>query len=261
MPEYRPIKIRIWVDDWFNSLNIEERLFWIFLLTNNYFHISGIYEIPMSHLCVLSGCPNALKIIERFKNDKKIDYKNGWILIKNYLRNNNRNINKQDKITKSIITYISENKQLIKLFNLENDNSYMSFIRLINEISMNHQRHMVKVIKNKVIKIKDNSLQDKPVVSEIIPNLLEDKQKHIQIIGLWARAKKIVFTGKNHQRSFIRRNLRAAQNLVPYDLNRIMEVMAYLIRNADFKSTLESVGKFIDEDLTKLNNKPKVIIL
>ena len=107
---------------------------------------------------------------------------------------------------------------------------------------------------------KNNTLQATPA-EEIIPDLINDKQKHIQIIGLWARAKKINFTGKAHQQSFIRRNLRAAQNLVPYDIDRIMETMAYLIKNADFKSTLESVGKFIDEDLVKLYNKNKTIII
>jgi len=113
--------------------------------------------------------------------------------------------------------------------------------------------------KEKIEKIEKN-LQATPA-EEIIPDLLNDKQKYIQIIGLWARAKKINFTGKAHQQSFIRRNLRAAQNLVPYDINRIMETMAYLIKNADFKSTLESVGKFIDEDLVKLHNKNKTIII
>jgi len=108
--------------------------------------------------------------------------------------------------------------------------------------------------------IQKTILQAKPA-EEIIPDLINDKQKHIQIIGLWARAKKINFTGKAHQQSFIRRNLRAAQNLVPYDIDRIMETMAYLIKNADFKSTLESVGKFIDEDLVKLYNKNKTIII
>ena len=99
----------------------------------------------------------------------------------------------------------------------------------------------------------EKSLQATPA-EEIIPDLINDKQKHIQIIGLWARAKKINFTSKAHQQSFIRRNLHAAQNLVPYNINQIIEVMGYLIKNADFKSTLESVGKYIDEDLSKLNN-------
>jgi hypothetical protein len=87
---------------------------------------------------------------------------------------------------------------------------------------------------------------------EKLPDLLKDNQKHIQIIGLFARAKKIDFADREQQTSFIRRNLRAAQNLKPYQPARVAEVMKYLIDNADFKWTLETVGKYIDDDLTKL---------
>ena len=113
---------------------------------------------------------------------------------------------------------------------------------------------------NKVIKDnKDNNKDNKDIApasgAEAIPDLLKDKQKHIRIIGLWARAKKITFTSKDHQKIYIRRNLRAARDLAPYETKRIIEVMAYLIKNADFKATLETVGKFIDEDLSKLKIK------
>uniref|UniRef100_A0A6H1ZM64 Putative DNA binding, helix-turn-helix domain containing protein n=1 Tax=viral metagenome TaxID=1070528 RepID=A0A6H1ZM64_9ZZZZ len=109
---------------------------------------------------------------------------------------------------------------------------------------------------------KDNTVKvlQAELAGDVIPDLLKDKQKHIQIIGLWAKAKKIIFTGKEHQGSFIRRNLRAAQNLVPYDMERIMEVMAYLIRHADFKASLESVGKYIDDDLSNLSNKSTTFV-
>ena len=122
-----------------------------------------------------------------------------------------------------------------------------------NQPTTNQQLTTPKEYKN--IRSKDlNTLRATPAEGEVIPDLLKNKQKHIQIIGLWARAKKINFTSKAHQQSFIRRNLHAAQNLVPYNINQIIEVMGYLIKNADFKSTLESVGKYIDEDLSKLNN-------
>jgi len=90
---------------------------------------------------------------------------------------------------------------------------------------------------------------------EAIPDLLKDKQKHIRIIGLWARAKKITFVSKDHQKTYIRRNLRAARDLVPYKTDRIIEVMAFLVKKADFKTTLESVGKYIDEDLGEIKMK------
>jgi len=87
---------------------------------------------------------------------------------------------------------------------------------------------------------------------EVIPELLKDKQRHIQIIGLWAKAKRIEFTSKEHQSSFIRRNLRAARDLVAYPDEKIIETMQYLILNADFKIVLSTVGKYIDEDLHSL---------
>jgi len=114
----------------------------------------------------------------------------------------------------------------------------------------------VKLSKDKIIKytIAETSSALTPTnkALEQIPDLLKDKQNHIQIIGLFARAKKITFSDREQQNSFIRRNLRAAQNLKAYQPARVAEVMKYLIDNADFKWTLETVGKYIDEDLTKL---------
>lgn len=93
--------------------------------------------------------------------------------------------------------------------------------------------------------------------NQIIPNLLNDKQKHIQIIGLYAKSKNINFTSKEHQQSFIERNVREASNLICYDLSRITEVLCWLSQNADFKFTLETIGKYIDEDLSKIKQQPR----
>jgi hypothetical protein len=116
-----------------------------------------------------------------------------------------------------------------------------------------------KEIKKEHIAETSSALEPSPL--EVISNLLEDKNKHIQIIGLFARAKGVQFKGHAEQSSFIRRNLRAAQNLVAYPVDRVIEVMVYLRENADFKWTLETVGKYIDEDLTKLNNKHKIKVI
>ena len=90
---------------------------------------------------------------------------------------------------------------------------------------------------------------------EIIPDLLKDKQKHIRIIGLYAHAKQVIFTNKKHQSIFIRRNLKPASNLVSYKTEKIMDTMAWLVKNANFKWTIESVEKYIDENLINLKNK------
>ncbi|MCK5061738.1 hypothetical protein KAR28_04255 [Candidatus Parcubacteria bacterium] len=108
-----------------------------------------------------------------------------------------------------------------------------------------------KIIKNnKTIKI----LQAGACEAEIVPDLLKDKKKHIQIVGLYAKAKKINFQNKEQQSSFIKRNVRSASNLKGYDFKRIADTMKYLIDTANYPWKLETVGKFIDEDLNNINN-------
>jgi len=80
----------------------------------------------------------------------------------------------------------------------------------------------------------------------------EEPKKDIKIIYLYAYKKSIKTFNKDTKKSFITRNIRAAQLLKGYSVKRIGEVMNYLEENADFKWTLETVGKFIDENLEKL---------
>lgn len=135
-------------------------------------------------------------------------------------------------------------------------------LKSINIIAQKDKKYSPKSYIQKTV-TKDNITKDniatnvaEPVFSskDIIPNLLEDKQKHIKIIGVYAQAKKVVFENKEQQTSFIRRNLRSAQNLVGYTSKQIIDTMKYLLDNADFKWTLESVGKYIDENLVEIKN-------
>lgn len=105
------------------------------------------------------------------------------------------------------------------------------------------------------------SLTEPTTSIEVIPNLLDDKQLHIRRIGMFARFKGVQFTSRDHQQQFIKRNLRAARLLNPYADERIFEVMAWLELNADFKWTIESVSKYADEDLKKLEKKSSNIVV
>jgi len=128
-----------------------------------------------------------------------------------------------------------------------------------NNCSTNVQQNSNKCATNTIqYKTKQyNSIATPSETAPKIPNLLQDKQRHIQIIGLFARAKGVEFDNKEKQQSFIKRNLRAAKDLTGYTNQRIIEVIDYLRKNADFKWTLETVGKFIDEDIIALDNQQK----
>ena len=82
----------------------------------------------------------------------------------------------------------------------------------------------------------------------------EKGQKHIKVIYLYAYKKKIQEFTKATEQSFIKRNVRPAMLLRGHSLERIKEVMDWLDKNANYKWTLETVGKFIDEDLSKLKS-------
>lgn len=128
MADFRPIKTTIWHDGWFYSLKTEEKLVWIFLLTNEHLHISGIYQLPKPLVRAFVGVDSAEEILAKFENDGKIVMKEGWIFIKNYLKNQVKQINKFDNIVKSIMAYLSDNPKVITLFDLHNEGPYKGLL-------------------------------------------------------------------------------------------------------------------------------------
>ena len=87
MSEFKQIKTRIWQDNWFLPLNNNEKLLWISLLTNQYSHISGLYELPKPLITPLTGVIEFENILLKFAKDGKILYKSGWIYILNKEKN------------------------------------------------------------------------------------------------------------------------------------------------------------------------------
>jgi hypothetical protein len=73
-----------------------------------------------------------------------------------------------------------------------------------------------------------------------------------KIIFLYASKKNVNLEDPAKKQSFIKRNLKPAELLVPYEYGKVAEVMDWLEANADFKWTLETVCKYIDEDLIKI---------
>ena len=113
MAEYKQIKTRMWQDNWFLSLNTDEKLLWLFLLTNESSHISGLYELPGLLITPLTGIKNWEKIIKKFQESKKLYYKNGWICIKNKQKHQPMSDKAKDNVNKSIKNYLEKNKDIM----------------------------------------------------------------------------------------------------------------------------------------------------
>jgi hypothetical protein len=82
-----------------------------------------------------------------------------------------------------------------------------------------------------------------------------------RIIVEYVKVKKIYFENYEQASGFFQRNNRAIKDLACYSLDRIKGVMDYLSKKADYKWTLETVLKFIDEPMEKLTGQEPIIIL
>lgn len=93
MSKMRYVNTRIWDDEWFADLDPQSKLVFVYLLTNALTEISGAYEIRSRRIAFDTGLDEATirSILDRFNQDGKIIYRDGWILIVNFIRHQSRN--------------------------------------------------------------------------------------------------------------------------------------------------------------------------
>ena len=111
---------------------------------------------------------------------------------------------------------------------------------------------------------KTHSLPDKPADWDQgleIDKLLTDKQRHINIIGIWIKEMKLRPENKDQMQSIIKRFLRPAKLLEGYKNEDIVETIKVL-RNTSYitKFTPETISKYIDEVVAnKKKEGPKIL--
>lgn len=107
---------------------------------------------------------------------------------------------------------------------------------------------------------KNNQYKEKPIILSL-DKLLEAKQRHIQIIGLWAKQMELPLQNEDQIKSLIKRNVKAACLLKGYSDDIIKQTIE-LLKHTDYlkKFTLETVSKYVDE-VNKQQKKdgPKII--
>jgi hypothetical protein len=89
MAKKRYINTRFWSDNYISGLDPSEKLLFIYLLTNPFTDICGVYEISIKQIALdtgLDGQEMIPKIIGRFSRDNKIHYIDGWVVIKNFIK-------------------------------------------------------------------------------------------------------------------------------------------------------------------------------
>jgi len=93
MAKQRYINTRFWIDGYIEACSIDEKLVFLYLITNPKTDICGIYELPLSHVIAETGVTRerVLEIFEKFQKDDRILYMDGWMVVKRFIEHQNLN--------------------------------------------------------------------------------------------------------------------------------------------------------------------------
>lgn len=87
---------------------------------------------------------------------------------------------------------------------------------------------------------------------ENLKRMEQDINRHIQIIALYWRFKNFVIENKQQYDSLLKRDLRPATRLVGFSNEQILEIMEHLQNENTFKWGLETVLKYVGENLREI---------
>lgn len=100
------VNTRFWVDEYISELTPNQKLLFLYFLTNPYTDICGVYEVPLRNVVFDTGLPEEeiKSAMVRFESDHKIVYHRGWVYIKNFAKHQLNN----PKVKKGIMRSLSE---------------------------------------------------------------------------------------------------------------------------------------------------------
>lgn len=92
MAKYRPIKTSFWEDEYVLSLKTDEKLLFLFLLTNSLTTLCGIYRVSIGYIYRMSGIAEkrVLEILTKFNSDGRIKNCSGWVYVVNMRKHQSR---------------------------------------------------------------------------------------------------------------------------------------------------------------------------
>jgi hypothetical protein len=93
MAKQRMINTMFWSDEFITELQSHEKLLFLYLLTNHFTDICGAYRLGFRHIVFDTQLSEdqVRSALDRFESAGKIIYRDGWIVILNFIKNQNRN--------------------------------------------------------------------------------------------------------------------------------------------------------------------------
>lgn len=114
----RSINTKFWVDIYIVKLSPLERYLFLYLLTNSHTNLAGVYEIALETIASETKLKEREieKIFQRFIEDKKIIYKEGFLIIKNFIKNQSFNNSMIKNVEKTIAQLPKEIREIYNDF-------------------------------------------------------------------------------------------------------------------------------------------------
>lgn len=93
MATSRLINTKLWRDPYVRKLDRDEKLLFIYLLTNQYTTMAGIYEINIDDIAHETGIDEEIvkKALYKFQADHKILYEREWMVVTNFIKHQRLN--------------------------------------------------------------------------------------------------------------------------------------------------------------------------
>jgi DnaD/phage-associated family protein len=93
MAGYRQIHPKIWKDEWFIELEPPEKLFFIYLFSNDETTFSGLYKLPLRVMINETGLAKKciLEMLNKFSDAGKVYFENGLVWVVNMRRHHPSN--------------------------------------------------------------------------------------------------------------------------------------------------------------------------
>lgn len=93
MAKCRMVDTRFWDDAYITNLNPNEKLLFLYFLTNPQTTIAGVYEITEKRIAFDTGLGKSeiTAALQKFTKDKKIIYEAPWLAVVNFVKHQSLN--------------------------------------------------------------------------------------------------------------------------------------------------------------------------
>lgn len=249
MAKNRIVNTKFWLDEYIQKLNQKEKLLFLYFLTNPYTDISGIYEIPFSHIQLETGFTDKeiVQILMKFEKDGKIFYENGWIGIKNFSKHQSSNPSVEKAIK---LGFTRAPKQLVD--KMRQAVTSCDSLPIFNLIKYN----IIKDSEDKSSRAKSTTKKEddyitsseKPKIyslSEEIRKLENSPRRDLNIIALFFDYKKPKLETYEQFQIALKRHLKPAKMLVVFSNEQIINAIEIAKKEYSEIYTLETLIKIL----------------